>query len=175
MKAVGAFLVLGLVSACAPLQTAQDDAQLVREIVQANLAEIAAGRLAMQKARSRAVREYGRRMVDEHRVLQIEASELRSAKGVPLPTGPDRDHQVQLRKLEALSGEAFEHSYMEQALQDHAATLELLERAASRARDPALATYAERALPRVRRHLELARHAACSGTRNSGGLLCGKP
>jgi putative membrane protein len=175
LKALGAFLVLGLACACAPLQTATDDAQLVREIVQANLAEIAAGRLAVEKARSRTVREYGRRMVEEHRMLQVEASELRSAKGVPLPTGPDRGQQAQLRKLEALSGEAFERSYMEQALQDHAETLELLERAASRARDPALAAYAERALPRVRRHLELARHAACSEPRNSGGKLCGKP
>jgi putative membrane protein len=147
----------------------------VREIVQANLAAIAAGRLAMQKAHSRAVREHGQRMVEEHRLLQVEASELRSAKGVPLPTGPDRAQQAQLRKLEALSGEAFERSYMAQALQDHADTLQLLARAASRARDPALAAYAERAMPRVRGHLELARHAACSGTRNSGDPLCGKP
>lgn len=148
------------VSACAPLEPAERaasrDAQLVRGIVQANLTEIAAGRLAVAKARSRTVRRYGQHMIKEHTQLQAEGSELRSAKGVPLPTRPDSTQEAALRRLEALSGEAFDRAYLEQRVKDHAELLRLLEQAAARAADPALRLYAEHAIPRIRRHLELA-------------------
>jgi putative membrane protein len=147
-------------AACAPLESperaATRDAQLVRGIVQANLAEIAAGKLAVSKARTRALRQHGQRMVREHTVLQAEASELKSAQGVPLPTRPDAGQEAALKKLEAMSGESFERAYLEQNLKHHAEILQLLERTASRATDPALRAYAERAIPRVRQHLELA-------------------
>src|SRR5688500_6314028 len=150
--------------ACAPLEpsgsAASRDAQLVRSIVQANLAEIAAGRLALSKARSRALRGYAQRMIDDHTALQIEGSELKSAQGIPLPTHAGSDRQTALRKLEAQSGEAFERAYLELMVKDHADTLRLFERTASRAADPALRGYAKRAIPHIRRHLELAERLA---------------
>jgi putative membrane protein len=150
--------------ACAQLEpagsAASRDAQLVRSLVQANLAEIAAGRLAVSRAQSRAVRGYAQRMIDDHTQLQAEASELKSAKGVPLPTRPDESQQAALKKLAATSGAAFDLAYIEQMLKDHAGTLQLLERTAARATDPALRAHAERALPHIRRHLELAERLA---------------
>ena len=150
--------------ACAQLEpadrVASRDAQLVRSLVQANLAEIAAGRLAVSKARSRAVRGYAQRMIDDHTALQIEGSELKSAQGIPLPTHAGSDQQTALRKLEALSGESFERAYLDLMVKDHADTLRLFERTASHAADPALRGYAERAIPHIRRHLELAERLA---------------
>jgi len=152
-------------AACAQLDPAGNaarDAQLVRGILQANLAEIAAGRLAVAKARSRAVRRYGQRMIDAHTALQADGSELKSAKGIPLPTHADTGQEAALRKLEALAGEAFEHAYLELTLRHHAETLRRFERAASRASDPALRAHAERAIPHIRSHLELAGRLAGS-------------
>jgi putative membrane protein len=147
-------------AACAqldPAGSAARDAQLVRSILQANLAEIAAGRLAVSKARSRAVRRFGERMIEAHSALQADGSELKSAKGIPLPTRPDAGQEAALRQLEALSGEPFERAYLELTLKQHAEALRLYERSASRASDPALRAHAERAIPHIRRHLELAR------------------
>jgi putative membrane protein len=139
--------------ACAPLvspeRAATRDAELVRSIVQANLAQIAAGRLAVSQARSRQVRRHGERIIREHTVLQAEASELRSARGVPLPTRPDRDQEAALRTLEELRGAQFDRAYLEHAQKGHEALVALLERAAARATDPALRAYAERALART--------------------------
>jgi putative membrane protein len=143
--------------ACAQLEPAESaasrDARLVRSIVQANLAEIAAGRLAVSKAQSRAVRGYAQRMIDEHTQLQAEASELKSAKGVPLPTRPDATQEAALKKLAAMSGAAFDLAYIEQMRKDHADTLELLERTAARATDPALRAHAELAKRLTANHL----------------------
>jgi putative membrane protein len=138
------------VGACAPLlrNTPQEDAQLVRALVQANLDAIAAGRLAAQKGHSRAVRQYGQRMVREHTALQSEASELKSASGVPLPAGHD---VAEVRRLERLSGAEFDRAYIELTAKRHDDLLRLLERAASRAADPALRAHAARTIPIVQK------------------------
>jgi putative membrane protein len=145
-------------SASGGATAAHPDAQLVRELTQANFAEIAAGKLAVSKAPSGAVREYGRRMVEAHTSLQTEGAQLASLGGLPVPTALDARHQVRLKKLEAMSGESFERAYLEQMRKDHAETVALLERTAAEARDPRLRAHAEKALPHERQHLELARH-----------------
>jgi putative membrane protein len=143
-------LVVALtVSGCAPLlrNTPQEDAQLVRALVQANLDEIAAGKLAASRAQSRAVRQYAQRVVREHRQLQSEASELRPAGGAGLPAAYD---YLEYRKIEKLSGAQFDRAYIDLTTKRHAELLRLLERAQSRAADPALRAFAERALPVLR-------------------------
>src|SRR5687768_1859516 len=151
--------LLATLAGCAALleNTAQEDAQLVRVIVQANLAEIAAGKLAAARAGSPAVRRLGQRMAREHTQLQAEASELKSAQGVPLPTRPDADQEALLRKLRALPRGDFDDAYLDSMVKAHGELLRVLERGASRARDPALRAHAQNALPRIRQHLELAR------------------
>ena len=165
----------GVLAACAQLvrHSAQEDAQLMRQVVQANLAEIAAGKLALSRTKSSAVRAYARRMVNEHAMLQREASELKSVHGTPLPASAERGQQAELRQLEALSGEAFERAYLDQSVKRHDAVLPLLERIAARTADPVLEAYAERSMPHLRRHRDLARHAACGAGRQLLEELCG--
>ncbi|HEX6318338.1 MAG TPA: DUF4142 domain-containing protein [Burkholderiales bacterium] len=147
-----ALVMVAALGACAPLvspeRAATRDAELVRSIVQANLAAIAAGRLAVSRARSREVRQHGQRMVKAHTLLQAEASELKSARGVPLPTRPDAEQEAALRKLERLPRAEFDRAYLELARKEQEARVQLLRRAASRANDPALRAYAERAAAR---------------------------
>ena len=139
---------------------ANPDAQLMRELTQANFAEITAGKLAVSKAPSGAVREYGRRLVEAHTSLQTEAAQLASLGSLPVPTTLDAHRQVPLKKLEAMSGESFERAYLEQMLKGHAETAALLERTAAEARDPRLRAHAQEALPQVRQHLQRARDIA---------------
>ncbi len=156
--------LLATLAGCAALleNTAQEDAQLVRVIVQANLAEIAAGKLAAARARSPPLRRLGERMAREHTQLQAEASELKSAQGVPLPTRPDADQEALLRKLRALPRADFDDVYLDSMVKAHEELVRVLARGAARARDPALRAHAQNALPRIRQHLELARRLAAA-------------
>ena len=95
-------------------------------------------------------------MVKEHSRLQAEAAELRSAPGVPLATRSDDEQESALRDLARLPRERFDRAYLEHALKAHQAALRRFERAAFDAGDPALQGYAQRALPHIRTHLELA-------------------
>lgn len=138
------------------------DAQLMRALTQANLAEIAAGKLAVEKARSSAVRQFGEHMVNEHIALQTEGSGLASDRGLRLPTTPDPRQQAALRQLQKLSGESFERAYLEQTVSDHAASLALLERAAGQTGDARLRALVRQALPQAREHLERARRLSAN-------------
>jgi putative membrane protein len=136
------------------------DAQMMRDIAQANLAEIATGKLAIAKAQSPTVKQFGQHMIEEHNTLQSEGARLASAKGMPVPSAPDARHQAAAKKLEAMSGESFDRAYMEQMVKDHGETLQLLQRAASQAGDAQLRAHAQKAIPHVQQHLELAKRLA---------------
>jgi putative membrane protein len=141
--------------------SAQDE-KFARDISHANLAEIATGKLAMSKAQSDAVRKFGQHMVDEHSTLQSEASQLASAKGMPVPSSPDLKHQAEMKKLELASGQGFDRAYMQQMVKDHTDTLQLLQQAAAQASDPQLKAQAQKAIPHVQQHLQMAQQLMAS-------------
>jgi putative membrane protein len=136
------------------------DAGLMRDIAQANLAEIATGKLAVAKAQSPDVRRFGQLMIEDHSMLQREGAAVATANGWPVPSRPDERHQAAAKKLESMSGESFDRAYMEQMVKDHAQTLQLLERTAQEANDKQLRGVAQKAIPHVRQHLDLAKRLA---------------
>ena len=136
------------------------DAQMMRDIAQANLAEITTGQLALSRAQSPQVRQFAQHMIDEHTRMQSEGSAIASAKGMPTPKAPDAKHQAAAKKLEAMSGEAFDRAYMEQMVKDHQQTLELVQRAAAQAKDAELRAHAQKAIPHVQQHLQMAQSLA---------------
>ncbi|HUQ24820.1 MAG TPA: DUF4142 domain-containing protein [Burkholderiales bacterium] len=140
--------------------SSKQDSQIMRDISQANLAEIATGKLAVAKASSPQVRQFGQQMIEEHSRMQSEGSQLTAGRGMRTPAAPDLRHQAAMEKLESLSGEAFDRAYMEQMVKDHGETLQLLQQAASRAQDPELRAHARKATPHVQHHLELAQRIA---------------
>lgn len=136
------------------------DARIMVDIAQADLAEITTGKMALSKAQSAEVRQYAQHMIDEHTRMQSEGGALAKAKGMPLPSAPDARRQAAAKKLEALSGESFDRAYMQQMVKDHSETLQLVQRAAAEAKDPELRAHAQKAIPHVRQHLEMAQRLA---------------
>ena len=136
------------------------DAQLMRDIAEANMAEIATGKLAVSKAQSGPVKQFGQHMVDEHTKMQSEGAKLASAKKIAMPSAPDAKHQAAAKKLESLAGASFDKAYMEQMVKDHTETLQLLQKTVSQAKDPEVRAHAQKAMPHVQKHLEMAKQVA---------------
>lgn len=135
----------------------RSDAQLMERIAQANLAEIETGKLAVAKAQSPQVKQFGQHMIDEHTAMLSEGSQLAAAKGMSMPRSPDLKHQALSKKLEMTSSASFDRAYMQQMVADHNNTLELLQQAMAQASDPQLRAHAQKAIPHVQQHLEMAR------------------
>jgi putative membrane protein len=147
------------------------DQRLMKEIAQANVAEIETGKLAQQKSKNDEVKNFAQRMIDDHTKALQDLQQVAQAKGVTLPTKPDVKHLAMAKALSALSGDQFDRRYMAQGgLADHRQTHQLLQRA-QRATDPDLKQAAAQTLPVVDQHLNMAQQLQASI--KSGGTSAG--
>lgn len=144
-----------------------DDSRRVREIAQADMAEVAAGKLAASKASSDEVKKFGQHMVDDHGKHLNELREMAKTKNLQLPSAPAKKHQDAMKKLEAASGGDFDRQFMTQMVKDHEQALKLVQNTAKNAKDPELKADAEKTAPKIQEHLEMAKKIA-AGLKSSG-------
>src|SRR4029077_4031220 len=119
--------------------------------------EIAAGKVAVEKASSPEVKKYGQQMVEEHGKMLDESRTLAQAKGMKSPAAPEKNQQYALKKLQRLSGEDFDRHYVQQMVKDHEGALKLVEKTAKDAKDPELKAHAQKGAPHIKEHLAMAR------------------
>jgi putative membrane protein len=147
----------------------KSDQNIMREMAMSNLAEIETGKIALSQSKNDQVRNFAQKMIDDHQQSQKELEQLAQAKGVTLPTEPDKKHQAAAKKLSALEGDKFDKQYLKQGgLSDHRNTHKLLQRAQTRATDPDLKALAAKMEPIVNQHLTLAQDASNMKSSTSG-------
>ncbi len=98
-------------------------------------AEVELGKLAQQKAQSPAVKEFGAMMVKDHSMANEKLKAVASKKGVELPKKPGIGQMATKAKLEVLSGETFDKSYVKGMIEDHEEDIEEFEKEAKDGRD----------------------------------------
>jgi putative membrane protein len=138
-------------------QVSKQDRQHLERLAQSDMAEIAAGKLAAEKAASPEVKKFGQHMVDEHSKMLEEGKKVAESKGVKPPANTDKKHQAAIKKLQGLSGEEFDKQFVAQMVKDHEDALKLAEKAAKDAKDPAIKAHAEKGAPHIKEHLADAR------------------
>lgn len=142
-------------------KTVKADAGMLRDIAHANLDEIAAGKLAVEKATDPKVKEFAQQMVDDHTKALDEVTQLAQTKDVKLPTEPDAKHKAAMVKMKMMSGASFDKSYVKSAgVGDHVATEKLLKKTQASARDADVKALATKMLPVVQGHLKHAQDLA---------------
>lgn len=140
----------------------KQDAKMMREIAQADLAEVQAGKLGASKASSAEVKKFAQHMDDDHGKHLSEARTMAKTKGVQLPSAPAKKHQQAMKKLESASGAEFDKVFMQQMVKDHEDALKLVQNTAKSAKDPQLKADAEKTAPVIEKHLEEAKRIAAS-------------
>jgi putative membrane protein len=75
-------------------------------------------------------------------------------------TKMSKDHQMAMDRLSKLSGAEFDREYIKMDLKDHKKTIELFEKQARSGRDAELKAFAEKTLPTLREHHQMARDIA---------------
>jgi len=146
----------------------KQDMQAMRKLAQADMAEVAAGKMAAQKATNPEVKKFAEHMVDEHSKMLEEGKQLAQAKGMTPPGGPDKKHLDATQKLQKLSGEQFDRQYMQQMVKDHQEALKIAEKAAKEAKDPQVKAHAEKGAPHIKEHLAQAQKISQSLSSNAG-------
>jgi putative membrane protein len=136
------------------------DEQFLVAAHQANLAEIAAGKLAQQKAGSSDVREHGAVFIRDHTALDADVQRVARALGVELPDAPSAEQRRQLDAVAANEGDAFDRAWIGQQLLAHRASLALGERELATGQNRDVQGLARNAAPVINKHLHMLRTSA---------------
>lgn len=148
-------------------RVAKADADFVRDAARGGMAEVALGRLAEQQGADDRVKEYGRRMVADHGQKNDELARIATGKGMTPPAEPTAQQRADAQRLGRLNGEAFDRAYARQMVVDHRKTVALFEKQARSGRDPELKDFAERTLPALREHLQMAQQLPSTPSRGA--------
>ncbi|WP_435929376.1 DUF4142 domain-containing protein [Dryocola sp. BD613] len=133
------------------------DEKALKDMAQADINEVAAGKLALSKAQSSEVKAFAQQMVEDHGGALSKVQTVAQQKGVALPTEPDAKHKAMAAKLEKQSGGAFDKMYMENAgTMDHKMVLSKLQSDAMKIKDPDVKALADAHTPVVEQHLKSA-------------------
>ncbi|EOZ3008191.1 DUF4142 domain-containing protein [Enterobacter hormaechei] len=133
------------------------DEKALKDMAQANINEVAAARLALDKAQTSEVKTFAQKMVDDHGAALTKVKTVAQKKCVELPTEPDAAHKALNSRLENQRGDAFDKMYMEYAgVKDHEKVLSKLKSDASKIDDPDVKALANEHTPVVEQHLKSA-------------------
>jgi len=137
------------------------DEKALKDMAQANINEIAAAKIALNKTQSVEVKTFAQKMVEDHGSALTKVQAVAKQKEVALPTAADAKHKVMADKLEKQSGGAFDKMYMENAgIMDHKMVLSTLKSDATKIKDADVKALADAHTPVVEQHLKSAQHMA---------------
>jgi putative membrane protein len=134
----------------------RNDLPFIEEAASANLMEIQLGQLAQSKASNAAVKQFGKRMVTDHRALEQQVSSMVSRNNIALNASIKSDHQAQVDRLRNLSGPEFDKAYMSLMIQDHQNDIAKFQQQTQAADAPQVRELATKSLPVLQQHLALA-------------------
>ena len=156
---VGAICVIGLMLMIACSQ-AKDSNKFAANAAQGGLAEVEMGRLASARGADPSVKEFGQRMTADQARAAAELKVIAQRKGIQLPADVDSSQRSELDKLARLSGAEFDKEYMSAMVKDHENDVKDFETQAKQGGDPDIKAFANKTLPVLKQHLEMARAAA---------------
>jgi putative membrane protein len=139
-----------------PEQPNNTDRVFVHAAAIGGMAEVEFGKLAEQKGEHEAVKEFGRRMVDDHGKANDRLAGLAKEDGIAVPEKFDPEHQAMHDQLKAASGAEFDLAYVAGQVADHQKTAQLLEHEIGSGQDVDLKSFASDTLPVVLEHLRVA-------------------
>jgi len=145
------------------------EAAAMKQLAQANLSEIEAGKAAAAKAQSPDVKQFAQKMVNDHQQMLNELEALAKRKGVALPQSASLKDKAQAKLAERATGAEFDKKYMEEMVKDHQKDAKETQDLAAKAKDPDFKAAVQKAHARIEEHLKLAQRVASQHGAAVGG------
>lgn len=129
------------------------DRLFVQLVGQGGLAEVALGRLGIDRARRGDVQALAQRMIDDHAQANALLDGVARQAGLMPPSQPSAEQQAARSRLASLADEAFDEAFLRQQLVEHQKTVQLLQWEMGSGQDAGLQRLAAQTLPTVLNHL----------------------
>lgn len=148
------------------------DEVFVRDAAEGSMAEVKLGQLAEEKAQAPEVKNFAKRMVEEHSKALEEIKQLGSKEGINMPTDISHKDAETYNRLSKLSGPEFDRAYSQEMVKDHQKDIAEFKKGETSAQKPDVKEFAQKTLPTLQSHLELAQHMQAHVSRE--GMSKGK-
>ena len=134
----------------------EDDAEFAVSAAEGGMLEVQLAQLALTKATSPKVKEFAQSMVDDHSKTNEELKSLAQSKNITLPSALSEEKQKDYDKLAEKSGEEFDKAYSEFMVKDHKDDVDKFKKAAEKAEDGDIKSWAAAKVPVLEHHLSMA-------------------
>jgi len=133
----------------------EQDRRFVEAAARAEVSRIEAAEQALTKASDKRARVFAERIIEDHRPINEELTVLASDAGIALSSDAVSDPLP--KDLSSLSGNAFDHAWLDSEAKAHQELIELFNQQADKGENQQLRTFAANHLASLRDHLEIAR------------------
>lgn len=141
---------------CAMPAFAASPSDFVTEAIKGDNSEIMLGKYAAEHGASVAVKQYGRTLAADHLKAKRQMASVARKVGVTPPSGATLEADAERVKLIALSGNDFDQEFAQYMVKDHQSDIAKFKDEAA-AKDGDVSAMAEKQLPTLEKHLEMAK------------------
>jgi putative membrane protein len=171
LLAVAVALVFSSSLAIAADKLSSGDQKFIKEAAAGGMLEVQLGKLAVEKASSQQVKDFGKRIERDHTKVNTELKQLASTKNVQIPTELEGKEKSTYERLSKLSGDRFDREYMQRMIDDHKEDVSAFQKQADKGDNADVKSFAAKTLPTLKEHLELAQSTGQQvGAASQGGL-----
>jgi putative membrane protein len=158
-KILPACLAAGLIGfaampASAALSSADRD--FAMKAASGGMGEVQTAQLAQDRSASPQVKQFAQRMITDHTAANNELMQIAKQANIDLPSQPTGKDASEAQRLRGLQGAQFDQAYSQAELRDHQADVQLFQKEADSGQDAALKSFAQKTLPVLQQHLQLA-------------------
>jgi len=148
--------------AAAPVAFGADDpdASFYKKAAESGIFEVDAGNQAEQKSNSQPVKDFGAMMVKDHTAANDQLKTLAASKNISLPTTASVSEMAQKAKLDVLTGDTYDKSYVTGQIKAHRQAIALFKKEIATGQDADAKAFATSTLPTLRSHLKAAKSIA---------------
>jgi putative membrane protein len=140
-----------------------------------NIAEVALGKVAIERATTETVRELARKLTSDHQqVLELNRA-LSTKLGLPVPEQPSAEQQATGEKVKAQTGKAFDEAYVAAQVEGHTKSVSKAQQEISSGSHPEVKAFATDYLPKAQMHLQHAQSAQSALASETSGDASGLP
>ena len=106
------------------------DETFIKDAAAGGMKEVELGKIAADKGVNDKVKEFGRRMQQDHGKANEELKQIAADKGVKIPTKLEGKHKKTVDRLSKLSGAEFDRQYIRTMIEGHKEDIEKFQREA---------------------------------------------
>jgi putative membrane protein len=132
------------------------DTLFLVEAAHGSASEMELSRVALQRAKSQAVKDYAQMMLDQHRAASRELVDLAQREGRPLPGVPAAGVLQKTAAMRAAEADTFDRDFSQRMVDDHTQMLAMFRDVAGTGDDPEIRAWAARQVPILEGHLKQA-------------------